>query len=310
MKILEISDFDKDGRDEVLIETEVHNAYFKPSAGGTLFEYDYKAADKNLLDTMPRREEGYHEKLYHAKIAGEDHGGDGTASIHDLVIAKEPGLEKYLVYDKYERKSFVDHIIENTVTPEQFMKNAYEEKGTFITADYTLEKSEVLADSVKIILSKDGSVLKNSRYFPLKITKEITVFKNTELIEAQYKLANLSDEKLNFRFAVEFNYGLQAGHADDRFYYNPDGRLHDSFLDSIGVVEGSQFLGLKDEYMKIDINISAEKADAIWRLPVETISLSEAGFEKVYQSSCVLLIWDVDLQDEKILKINQKVSSL
>jgi 4-alpha-glucanotransferase len=309
MKTLEISDFDKDGRDEVLIETKVHNAYFKPSAGGTLFEYDFKAADKNLLDTMTRREEGYHEKLYHAKIAGEDHGGDGTASIHDLVIAKEPGLEKYLVYDKYERKSFVDHIIENDVTPERFLKNEYTEKGDFVKGEYALDHTEVEAGTICLTLSREGAIWQNDHAYPIKITKEITIFKNTELIEAQYRLINLSDEKLNFRFAVEFNYGLQAGHADDRFYYNQDGRLHDSFLDSIGVVEGSKFLGLKDEYMKIDINISAEEADAIWRLPVETISLSEAGFEKVYQSSCVLLIWAVELQDETILKLNQKVSS-
>jgi len=69
------------------------------------------------------------------------------------------------------------------------------------------------------------------------------------------------------------------------------------------------FLGLKDEYMKIDINISAEKPDSIWRLPVETISLSEAGFEKVYQSSCVLLTWDIELETEVNLSLHQKVST-
>ncbi len=309
LKELEISDFDKDGRDEVLIETKVHNAYFKPSAGGTLFEYDFKAAEKNILDTMTRREEGYHEKLYHAKIAGEEHGADGTASIHDLVIAKEPGLEKYLIYDTYERKSFVDHIIENDVTPERFLKNDYVELGDFVSGEYSLEHTKIEAGAICLTLSREGAIRQNDRSHSIKITKEIKVSRGNEVIDAHYRLTNLSGDDLNFRFAVEFNYGLQAGHADDRFYYNQDGRLRDSFLDSIGVVEGRQFLGLKDEYMKIDINISAEKADTIWRLPVETISLSEAGFEKVYQSSCVLLIWDVDLQDETILKLNQKVSS-
>ncbi len=92
-------------------------------------------------------------------------------------------------------------------------------------------------------------------------------------------------------------------------FYNQNGRLNDFFLDSVGQLNESDFLGLKDEYMKIDINIGAANTNSIWRLPVETISLSEAGFEKVYQSSCVLLTWDVELDREVNMSINQKVSS-
>ncbi len=309
LKKLEISDFDKDGNDEVLIETKVHNAYFKPDSGGTMFEYDFKASNKNLLDTMTRREEGYHEKLYHARVAGEDNGGDSTASIHDLVIAKEPGLEKYLVYDKYERKTFVDHILANDVTPEKFLKNEYQEQGDFVSGNYNLDSSGVNDDSVKIELSRKGHIYQNDHTYPVQVSKTITVSQNEEVIEAKYKLTNLSGEKLNFKFAIEFNFGLQAGHADDRYYYNQNGRLENAFLDSIGNVENSSFLGLKDEYMKIDINIAAEDLSSIWRLPVETISLSEAGFEKVYQSSCVLLTWNIELENEVNLFLNQKVSS-
>jgi len=241
LKELEISDFDNDGRDEILIETKVHNAYFKPEAGGTMFEYDFKASEKNLLDTMTRREEGYHEKLYHAKVAGDDNGGDSTASIHDLVIAKEPGLEKYLVYDNYERKSFVDHVFEKEVTPGNFLKNEYEEKGDFVSGVYSLDESSVSDDSIKIQLSKEGQINQNGQSYPLKITKIISVSKNDETIKAKYNLTNLSGEKLSFKFAVEFNYGLQAGHADDRFYYNQNGRLDNSFLDSIGPVADSNY---------------------------------------------------------------------
>ena len=85
--------------------------------------------------------------------------------------------------------------------------------------------------------------------------------------------------------------------------------MENSYLDSVGTIDKAAFIGLKDEYMKIDINLSAKSLSSIWRMPVETISLSEAGFERVYQSSCVLLIWDIPVEREVDLVINQKVGS-
>lgn len=304
----EVVDFDRDGREEILVETPVHNAYFKPYAGGSLFEYDFKASEKNLLDTMTRREEGYHEKLHHAQIAGQE-DNTGATSIHDLVIAKEPGLEKYLIYDEYDRKSFIDHILNFDATAESFHKNEYYEHGDFFNGTYDLTDKKLNKNSTHFSLQKDGFIEWDQQRHPVRITKKFMIGKNEELIETHYKIENLSDRELKFRFAVEFNFGLQAGHADDRYYYNANGKLDDFYLDSIGNLEAPDFIGLKDEYMKIDIQLSAENLSNIWRVPVETISLSEAGFERVYQSSCVLLIWNVELKKQVDFVIKHKVDS-
>ncbi|MCB9058808.1 MAG: DUF1926 domain-containing protein [Calditrichae bacterium] len=304
----EISDFDRDGRDEILVETKVHDAYFKPYAGGSMFEYDFKASEKNLLDTMTRREEGYHEKLHHAQIAGEQNNS-GAASIHDLVIAKEPGLEKYLIYDKYERKSFVDHFLDFDITPEKFHRNDYTERGDFVNGVYTLENKSISKEHITFTLQKDGTLHLDDNKNPVRLKKTFKISRAKELIETEYEIVNLSAEELNFRFAIEFNFGLQAGHADDRYYYTDKGRLENSFLDSMGIVNDSEFIGMKDEYMKIDIQLGSSEVGSIWRIPVETISLSEAGFERVYQSSCILLIKDFKLKDKVSFKIDHKVDS-
>jgi 4-alpha-glucanotransferase len=49
----------------------------------------------------------------------------------------------------------------------------------------------------------------------------------------------------------------------------------------------------------------------VWRFPVETVSQSEAGFEKVYQSSAVFPNWKIDLgpQDHWQIEITQRISS-
>ena len=103
---IEIIDFDKNGTDEVIVETRDQNLYFSLLDGGTLFEHDLRAANFNIHDTMARREEGYHKKLL--DIASQKSGkkkGSEPASIHDLVAAKEKDLEKKLHYDNFLPRS-------------------------------------------------------------------------------------------------------------------------------------------------------------------------------------------------------------
>ena len=309
--IVEITDFDVDGYSEVLVETAAHNAYFKPGCGAVMFEYDFKAVGKNLLDTITRREEGYHHKLKDAKIVGEQSasGGDGTASIHDLVMAKEPGLLNHLNYDWYERKSFIDHFIGHSAAIENFVKAQYKEDGNFVNQPYNLKNK--IKDKDKVVLSfvRDGNVWVDDQWRPVTIEKVITILNDAADIYAEYSLINKSGVKLNLNFAVEFNFGMQAGHTDDRYYYNHDGRLDDSYLDSKGILNETKFIGIRDEHLKIDINLETENTASIWRVPVETISLSESGFEKVYQNSAVLLLWKVELDDKWATKIYHRVST-
>jgi alpha-amylase len=42
----------------------------------------------------------------------------------------------------------------------------------------------------------------------------------------------------------------------------------------------------------------------LWRFPVETISLSESGFERIYQGSCLLLYWPLDLDSREPFRLN------
>ena len=309
--ILEVDDFDMDGSAELLIETAAQNAYFKPDNGAALFLYEFKAVSKNLSDNLSRREEGYHSKLKDARVPGDpvpDQGG-GTASIHDLVLAKEEGLMEYLNYDWYDRQSFIDHFIGLESSLEDFEKAAYKEQGDFVNQPYELVSKKRKADRVQLVFERAGHVWVDGQFEPLTVRKSIEILNESAEITAEYEIINHCDKELSLRFAVEFNYGLQAGHADDRYYYNNEGKLDQGFLDSRGKHDRSEFIGLKDDYLKVDIGLTGESASKIWRCPVETISLSEAGFERVYQSSSVLLIWDLKLKKSWTGFIKQSVKT-
>jgi alpha-amylase len=61
-----------------------------------------------------------------------------------------------------------------------------------------------------------------------------------------------------------------------------------------GVVEGSQ-LRVVDEWQNVAVTIDAPGASHLWIAPIETVSESEEGFERVYQGSQILAIWPVQL---------------
>ena len=150
---IDITDFDDDGQNEVLAETKLLNAYFSPRNGGSMFELDIKDRGFNLLDTISRREEGYHKKLTEIRDESENEG----QSIHDRVEVKEEGLEKYLIYDWHRRLSFVDHIIPHQANLENFIKNEYHELGDFILEPFAVETKKS-SSNLKLIFKRDGHI--------------------------------------------------------------------------------------------------------------------------------------------------------
>ncbi len=304
-----IVDFDADGHDEILIETPVHDAYFKPDAGAILFEYDFKPAAKNLLDTMTRREEAYHSKLKDAVYVEDfqNMNGDQTASIHDLVLTKERDLMQYLHYDHYERRSLIDHCLPLDTTLSKFANGEAEELAGFYNTPYELSEAIRQKNKTFLHFKQRGWLRQKNDMLPIEIGKIVTVCHNQADIRIEYEIKNLSDRELHFLFAVEFNYGLQAGQAEDRYYYDSDGRLEAPFLNSTGILDSSSMIGLKDEYLKLDIQVSGEDVKEIWRMPVETISLSESGFERVYQSSAVLMVHEIHLKKSVKFSVRQVV---
>jgi alpha-amylase len=50
-----------------------------------------------------------------------------------------------------------------------------------------------------------------------------------------------------------------------------------------------------DEWQKVAVTIAGPDAREFWIAPIETVSESEGGFERVYQGSQILTIWPAEL---------------
>ncbi|HLW43498.1 MAG TPA: alpha-amylase/4-alpha-glucanotransferase domain-containing protein, partial [Candidatus Acidoferrales bacterium] len=62
-----------------------------------------------------------------------------------------------------------------------------------------------------------------------------------------------------------------------------------------GAAPASQ-LRIVDEWQKVSVTVQAPEARHYWVAPIETISESEEGFERIYQGSQILAVWPVEFE--------------
>ena len=309
----QVKDFDADGNEELLVSNSKMNLYFSPQNGGSLFELDFKPKAINLLDTLARREESYHEKLKqlsHESINEGQNQGEGVPSIHEMTVTKEEGLENLLFYDWYRRSSILDHFLAQETSLLNFSQCQYQEAGDFVNTAY--EYSVESNDKIMVVkLWRYGNVRTESKSIPVYLEKKISLEQAKPELKIDYVIKNLAESKHSFWFGSEFDFALLAGDAPDRYFVFPGHTLEDAKLRSIGEIASTKEAQLKDEWLGISVSVKVDGPATFWRFPIETVSQSESGFERVYQSSVVFPNWKFELdsnetwQNRLVLRVDE-----
>lgn len=285
-------DYDCDGHDEVVVRTQKFAAIFKPSVGGMLLELDSYDGKFNFSDTLRRRKEGYHWKLAKAKLDSQQTEEDKTASIHDLVLTKELGLDKLLADDWYSRRGFVDHFLPQHADINLFQSGHFNEEGDFALGKYESDKKGA---SNIVSLKRNGHLWRAEGIKELTVEKVFYFADDSDVFSVNYCLYSERDDIYNIRFAVENNFNFQAGHADDRYLIYDGARKKNSYLDSVDVTGNCYTTIIRDDYRRLAVALALDKPAEVWQVPIFTISLSEGGFEKVYQGTTLLHIFNFHL---------------
>jgi len=289
-------DFDKDGSDELLVSSDTQALYIDLPAGGTLFEWDWRRRDYNLLNTMTRRREGYHQQLREAVAEGNAvlaAEAEQLESIHTaLVRVKEWGLEKKLLYDRYRRGSLIDHFMPASTRLDEFYRSEYSELGDFVDQPYQYAVHEG-SEGLKLHLSRDGCLWQGQVQAPLRIEKQLTLKPGSSDLTVAYALTNTGTQQVTARFGVEFNWGMVGGDGESSYYETGYQMLP---LASMGELGGVSELLIVSRPLGMEIELTFSRDAALWRFPVETVCNSEAGFERAYQGSCLLALWPLELE--------------
>jgi 4-alpha-glucanotransferase len=284
-------DFDGDGQAEVLVSNRklglaVHRE------GGRLIEFDDRIRAVNLLNVMGRREEGYHHALLNrhkpkaAAVEGE------VASIHDRVTAKEEGLEKLLVTDWHPRAGFLDHFLDPSASFDAFADKGLGEAGNFVNGKYAVgRKCGKLGATVECV--RDGNVWIGGAHTALRVRKTYSVKPDRAAVAVDYSVETDAGLPGPLWFGVENAFAFTSPN-DPECTVDIDGNPADPlFVNGRGASAQIREIALSDRRMGFTVRLVSDRSADLWRFPIETVSMSEAGFERVYQGTVALLHWRI-----------------
>jgi 4-alpha-glucanotransferase len=307
------TDFDRDSQDELIVESDQQNLYIDPQRGGTLFEWDMRRSMHNMLSVMTRHEESYHQTLRQyeqerrqREVADKatdasNQGHNQPGSPHTTVRTKEPNLDQLLVIDSYRRYSLIDHFFAPGVNLESFAQVSYEEQGNFIELPYDTQVKQDTS-GITITMTRLGQVKRAGALGPLpvRLTKNLFMPVGEEKLVVSYTVHNNSQARLQTRFASEWNIHLLGGGGNDQAYYHIPGQEQaNSHFDSTGEVSQVQSFHIGNTWIQQDMGFSLSIPATLWRFSIDTVTGSEAGFERNHQGSCLTLLWPVLLEADQ-----------
>ena len=137
---------------------------------------------------------------------------------------------------------------------------------------------------------------------PIAMTKRLVLGggRLDPTLEVSLEVENRSDGPVDVDLGLEFAFDLMGGGGNPAATYERidagSGALVRSAHDGSGDLDGADELafGNRDAGLRVELHLDAP-ARLTW-YPVETVSNSEAGFERVYQGSCVLVRWPLTLE--------------
>ena len=268
-----------DGREEVYVRTRELTLTLNPALGGAITELGYLGRDLDVGDVLARRPEIYHAEV---RAGSRRDGGAGVKTIHDAPAPKEAGLEALLAYDEVRRGSLLDGWFDAGTTP-------LDPVSPWERALLALP-GEPLGCTTREVGGAIAVTFTGGAEAPVSVEKAVKIREAT--VEVRYRLTAPAATPVAGRWAVQWNLALTAGDAPGR-YLTATGRPS---LGSTGRERDAAGVALVDEWIGVRARLAwAPAAELAWG-PVQTVSVSEAGFERIYQGTAVLVVWPVGLR--------------
>jgi 4-alpha-glucanotransferase len=259
--VVEQADIDLDGDIEIIFKDKVFDLYLSPEQGGTITEIDYKPGSMNILNTLTRREEGYHKKIMEKSgLNNSSSNTNNPSSIHDRDVAVTQEIIDSLIYDSYRKSAWIDHLYsESNFSEESLLKNKALDKFKLYDMPYAVKVNKKV---IEADISAGGLSLKKR----LKIDRDILRF--------SYSIKNSAGRGL--LFSSEFNLLL----------YSEDILEKKKFFDT-------QELVIEDSWFKLKYLLDFSEKTRVFVYPIYTVSDSEAGLERSYQGLSMHFIWEL-----------------
>ncbi|MGH9688048.1 MAG: alpha-amylase/4-alpha-glucanotransferase domain-containing protein [Candidatus Acidiferrales bacterium] len=275
-------DFDDDGQDEIYLTSDQYTALICPDDGGTITAIDFRPRNVTLINSLQRRPEAYHARLRNtsARVTEQVH------SIHEQTRTKEDGLERWLHYDRWPRNAFRLLVFGREKTFEDCTAVRLEEDASLAGGSYRV--TEVSPKRVSLASPDCGNWSAEKSF-------------SFETVAGGFAITCDAAVRRHAKGAASVNIGIEvvvnflAPSTPDR-YFESDGRRFP--LRWAAAVPGVE-MRVVDEWQKASVDLKAQDAREFWVSPIDTVSESEDGFERIYQGSQLLALWPVELSKDQ-----------
>jgi hypothetical protein len=143
----------------------------------------------------------------------------------------------------------------------------------------------VTGGTISLSLERQGTAGKNA----VKIRKTLRLTRAREL-----RVDYMVDGSFRGLFAVEMNVSLLGSPLASIRIGNEAVPVR-----STAMRKDVREFRVEESYSKMAIDCLFNETVDLWYYPVETISLSEQGIERLYQGTCFLFVVNLDLRDKK-----------
>ena len=255
-KIIE-KDITYDGRPEIIFENEKANVYLQPHYGGSIYELDNKQKTHNFSNVFTRKMEAYHDP------------------------------NSNLIVDRWKKHAFLDHFLNAEIEDgEEFLKDTFNEIGSFAGNEYNNEIIAQNKDELKIRLHSKGEIIKSLDNSNDKISIKIELIKEIKLLNnnltIRYTLTNLSKVDCKTWHYFEIPYYLDADLSKSKIKSNNN----ELDLTTTTIWRAKNVL-IQNEEKDLELSISLENNFRINSYPLFTYASTDGSYDSLYQGSVI-----------------------
>jgi len=286
----EYIDIDIDGYKELKVLTKELSSVFSSRYGGQMIEFGTLDKLFNWQNTLMRRKEAYHERILNPKekVEKEDNDhGDEIETIHNSGEGIEESLKDELIYDWHPKYSFMDHFSSEAFELESFKKVSFNEVG-----DFANNPSEF--DEESNSFTRHGGIYLDKAYE--SVVKKTYTFRDDGLTldftcESAYNDRLFYASECNFHFAHPHNVIIN------------DQKVHEG----ISLLDTNK-LTIIDTFTQKRIVLTFSEKCRVDAYILNTISLSEGGFDKVAQQ--ISFLFSLPFESKLNMQIHLGVSNV
>jgi alpha-amylase len=212
---------------------------------------------------------------------------------------KEEGLERWLHYDRWPRHSFRLLLFSRDKTYQDCATVELDENAALAAGRYRV-----------VAVSKASATLasEQSADWPAEKTFAFSRTPKGFDVACDVGLRRTAPGAASVIIGIEAVVNFLAPASPDRYFASSGQRYPLRWASAVPASE----LRVVDEWQKVAVAFDAPAARDFWVSPIETVSESEDGFERIYQGSQIIAIWPVELQTDAEWRgrLTLKVSSL